>query len=195
MLNIPKSLNKFRTTVPGAGEVVDWVLYDTQRFDGGAQSLDYFLTTSTSKLVSNMKAAGQMPGNEAFVLRGLGVSIRPNLNDPTLLPTVTDVQNIIDAGVLRLNIGSKSYNEYPLYLLPDGSGASGIGFTNVDATDIQTACNGVPDPRNVYALSKPLVLEPSLSFNARIEWVNTVVLTATFAVRVMLFGEIARPIQ
>lgn len=195
MIPVPRNLRKHQVTVPNAGEWIDWVLYDTQVYvDATTVTLaNFFGNTRASIVDSNMETAGQMPGQKMFLLRGIGVEILPPLNTSATTAPMIDVIALTHLGALRLNIGSKSYAEWPLFLLSAGGGMHGLPYT-AGAT-VTYGTNGIADPRACYGLARPLLLTSSLNFNCQIEWAAAVNITANVRVRVLLKGELGRPIQ
>jgi hypothetical protein len=194
MIPVPRNLRKHQVTVPNAGEWVDWILWDTQIYtDNATTRLDFFLGTQASIVDGNMETGGQMPGQKMFLLRGIGVEILPPLNTSATTTPLADVVALIHHGAMRLNIGSKSYSEWPLYLLSAGGGMYGQPYTA--AATVTYGSNGMPDPRACYGLARPLLLTSNLNFNARIEWAAALNITANVRVRVLLKGELGRPIQ
>jgi hypothetical protein len=194
MLPIPQTLRKYQTTVPDSVEWVDWILYDTQIYtDNVTTRLNFFLGTQASIVDGNMETGGQLPGQKQFMVRGIGVEILPPLNTSATTTPMIDVIALVHHGAMRLNIGSKSYNEWPLFLLSAGGGTYGSPYT-AGAT-VTYGSNGIPDPRACYGLARPLLLTSSLNFSAQIEWAAALNITANVRVRVLLKGELGRPIQ
>jgi len=192
---VPRNLRKNQVTVPNAGEWIDWILYDTQVFtDNSTVVLDNFFGTVRASIVDgNMETAGQMPGQKMFLLRGIGVEVLPPLNSSATTAPLIDVIALIHQGALRLNIGSKSYAEWPLFLLSAGGGVFGNPYTA--GASVTYGTNGLPDPRACYGLARPLLLTSSLNFSCRIEWAAAVNITANCRIRVLLKGELGRPVQ
>jgi hypothetical protein len=192
---VPRNLRKNQVTVPNAGEWIDWILYDTQIYtDNVTTVLDGFFSATRASIVdSNMETGGQMPGQKMFLLRGIGVEILPATNVTATTTPMVDVIALIHWGALRLSIGSKSYAEWPLFLLSAGGGTYGQAYT-AGAT-VTRGNNGSPDPRACYGLARPLLLTSSLNFSCRIEWTPAQNITANVRVRVLLKGELGRPVQ
>lgn len=194
-LPVPRRLRKHQVTLPDVGEWVDWILYDTQVYVDNTTLVlaNYFGTVRASIVDGNMETAGQMPGQKVFFLRGIGVEVLPPLNTSATTAPLIDTIALIHTGALRLNIGSKSYAEWPLFMLSQGGGVYGQPYTA--GASVTYGSNGVPDPRACYALARPLLLTSSLNFSAQIEWAAAVNITANVRVRVLLKGELGRPIQ
>ena len=194
MIPVPRNLRKHQVTVPNAGEWIDWILWDTQIYvDSTTTRLDFFLATQASIVDGNMETGGQMPGQKMFLLRGLGVEVLPPLNTSATTTPLSDVVSLIHHGAMRLNIGSKSYSEWPLFLLSAGGGLYGNPYTA--AATVTYGQNGIPDPRACYGLARPLLLTSNLNFSARIEWAAAINTVANCRIRVFLKGELGRPIQ
>lgn len=192
---VPRNLRKNQVTVPNAGEWIDWILYDTQVYVDNTTLVlaNYFGAVRASIVDGNMETAGQMPGQKMFLLRGIGVDILPPLNTSATTAPLIDTIALVHQGALRLSIGSKSYAEWPLFLLSQGGGVFGQPYT-AGAT-VTYGSNGIPDPRACYGLARPLLLTSSLNFSCQIEWAAAVNITANVRVRVLLKGELGRPIQ
>lgn len=194
MIPVPRKLRRHQVTVPAAGEWIDWILYDTQVYvDNSTTRLDFFTTMPTNIVDSNMETPGQMPGQKMLLLRALGVVIGPALNTTAGSAAIADVQAIINQGALRLEIGSKSYSEWPLARLNAGGGVHGHSYTAGSSSAFAT--NGAADPRATYVLARPLLLTSSLNFKVRCEWASAINTAANCRVRVMLKGELGRPVQ
>jgi len=194
MIPVPKHIQKFATNIPAGFERIDWIFYDTQPFVANSTTiLDFFLSLQTSPIEGNLKTPGQISGQERFLLRGLGVDFLPASATSGTPLTANDVFAIMTKGALRLNVGSKSYAEWPLFLLSTGGGAFGPVF--VSGSTASYGVNGIPDPRACYALARPLLLDSSMTFSARIEWEGAVASSTNARIRVLLKGELDRPIQ
>jgi hypothetical protein len=191
---IPPQLLRHRVSVPGAGEWIDKVIWANQTYPAaGITFLDYFLTTSAVLFTSNMEAAGQLPGDKEFLIRSIGVQV---INSAAAAQTdIADYFSVIQRGVARLFIGNKDYSEWPIYLLPASGGVAGLRYTNTAATLGLVLSNGVPDTRNSYTLSRPLLIPRQLNFRVRLEWPAATAVTSDLIVRVLLKGEISRQIQ
>jgi len=131
--------------------------------------------------------------SEVGWIRAIGVEV---INTAAAAQTdIADFFSIIQRGVARLFIGNKDYSEWPIYLLPSSGGVAGMRFTNTAATLGLVLSNGVPDVRNSYTLSRPLLIPRQLNFRIRLEWPGATAVTSNFDVRVVLKGEISRQIQ
>lgn len=193
---IPESLYNHRTQIPGAAEVVDKNLWDTQTYlAAGSAALTFFQAGNASVAVTNMETGGQLAGGKSFLIRAIGVQVWPVDAAAWATATLTDINTLIQRGVLRLFIGNKDYSEWPLFLLSEGGGIAGSVTTGVAATDVAMIGNGVPDPRASYTLMRPLLLENQINFRARIEWPAAPAVAADKNVRVIFSGDMGRPIQ
>jgi hypothetical protein len=107
-----------------------------------------------------------------------------------------DCVQIINTGVFQLTIGNKVYNLEPLWCLTAGAGAFGILTEASTTLTASYAQNGIPDPRAVNTLSKPLFIGPQINFTARIDWPVTITLSAgNPTLCILLDGDLLRPVQ
>lgn len=190
---IPPSFFQAKTSVPDIGEIVDKVLWDTQTYPlAGITALNFFQVTNVNPAVTNMEAAGNIPGNKAFLVRAIGVQV---FSVAAAADIIADIWNVIHRGVGRLFIGNKDYSEWPLHQLSESGGVAGAIATGVAATEVNYVGNGVPDPRASYTLMRPLLIENQLNFRFVCEWPALGAITADVSVRVFLKGELARQVQ
>ncbi len=190
---IPPNFYKHLTTVPGAGEIIDKIFWDSQSYPlAGIASLDFFQVTNVNPIISNMEVNGAIAGDKIFLIRSIGIGLWTNAASQVAL---ADATYLINRGVARLFIGNKDYSEWPLHQLSEGGGVFGASFTNTLATTLINSNNGMPDPRCSYTLTRPLLIPRQLNFRVRIEWPAAAAVTAATMVRVMLKGEIGRQVQ
>jgi hypothetical protein len=147
--------------------------------------------------------AFQLAAPKAFLIRAIRffVKTRPQtVTTGTPLPATQagafdDVVQIINTGVFQLTIGNKVYNLEPLWCLTSGGGAYGV-LQSGSTISMSYAQNGIPDPRAVNALSKPLFIGPQINFTAQITWPATLTLTnGNPALCILMDGDLLRPVQ
>jgi hypothetical protein len=190
---IPESFFQAKTTLPDVGEWIDKAIWDTQTYlAAGSATLNFFRTTSVNPMISNMEAAGNIPGNKAFLVRAIGVQV---FTPAAAVDIIADLAGVINRGVCRLFIGNKDYSEWPIYLLSESGGVFGDISDGTAATLLANVGNGIPDPRASYTLSRPLLIENQLNFTARCEWPALGAVGADVSVRVILKGELGRQVQ
>ena len=190
---IPPSFFTAKTSLPDIGEWIDKVLWDTQTYvAAGVTTLNYFRTTNVNPMITNMEAAGNIPGKKAFLVRAIGVQV---FSVGAAVDVIADIANVIHRGVCRFYIGNKDYSEWPIYLLSESGGVYGAWDDGTAATTVQSAGNGIPDPRASYTLTRPLLIENQLNFTARCEWPALGAIGADVSVRVILKGELGRQVQ
>jgi hypothetical protein len=150
-----------------------------------------------------MEVAFQLAAPKAFLIRAIRFFVKQR---PQVVTTTTplpgaqagafdDVAQLINTGVFSLTIGNKVYNLEPLWCLTSGAGAFGVIATG--STSSQSyAQNGLPDPRAVNTLSKPLFIGPQINFTARIDWPATITTTnGNPSICILLDGDLLRPVQ
>jgi hypothetical protein len=205
----PAAFRRYNTQYPDA-EIVGWTLYDTLTYTSGTTvSLVFFNAVRATIDLSNMETAGQLAPPKAFLCRAISVyfKIRP---ESTAVPDAPDTQagavgnlvQLVNSGVLQLQVGNKIYAEYPLWALCSGGGPYGV-LAVVDIGAGQTIAGGevdfgtlgVPDAKNLLTLPKPLFIAPGINFQATITWPTALTLTRNLPIQVALDGEIIRPVQ
>lgn len=184
---VPPGLQSHAVVIPSSGEWIDKMLWDTQLYTSAVTTiLDFFQGLPANIENGNLDQAGIVGGNRYFVIRAIGVAFRTQ--------HVTDIRQLSKNGMLRLFIGNKDYSEWIISMLPQGGGAFGTVDTTNNAT-VQFGVHGVPDPRAIYTLARPLLIDANLNFRVRCEWPVAVTLSGNVNVTVMLKGEIGRNIQ
>lgn len=199
----------YRSQFGGAIEAIGGTLYDTVAYATGASVLlNFFNAVRNNLALSNMELAGTLASPKAFMVRAIRVAIlQPPMSMArtaagTVQPgAIANVALLLNTGVLTLTIGAKQYCQFPLWMLPAGSGACGIQASDGDVADpgeIQDmATNGEPDVFNVRVLTKPIFLGPQINFIAVLTWPAGVALAGGLNVniQVILDGDLLRPVQ
>jgi hypothetical protein len=205
----PKEYEAYNTQYGGQIESIGWKWWDTQTYVSGTtvQLTNFFNVRATQDL-SDMEVAFQLAAPKAFLVRAIRffVKTRPQIVTPagvsgSALGAFDNVAQLINTGVMTLTIGNKTYDLEPLWCLTAGGGAfgsmvmagTGGGPVNNYADYAQ---NGIPDPRAVNTLSKPLFIGPQINFNARIDWAAALTLQGgNVALCLLLDGDLLRPVQ
>jgi hypothetical protein len=187
-------------------EVIDAALWDSLLYTSATTTqLTFFNGTRATIDISNMRAAGQLPSPESFLIRSIRVYFknRPESTATAAAGSVqpdslNDIFLLVSTGVLTLNIGQKDYGIYPLSLLGCGGGPSGYMSVN-NVLIAGGACsygqNGQPDNRSVFALAKPVLLKSQINFNCTVTWPAAVTLIRNVNIEVVLDGDLIRAIQ
>lgn len=203
----PAQYEQYNTQYGGQIEAIGWKWWDTQTFTSASTTqLTNFFNVRASVDISNMEVAFQLAAPKAFLCRAIRVFYkrRPQMADsgaaaPTNFASLADdVSQLVNTGVMELTIGNKVYSQEPLWCLTAGGGPSivwsqaGAEAANITANYAQ---NGIPDPRAVNSLSKPLFIAPQINFSARMFWPAALTLTANTDITVLLDGDLLRPVQ
>lgn len=199
-MNAWETLRSKYGTLLAQSQTISWIWYDKLTYTSGTTTLLTFFNAVRATLdLGNMVVAGALQGMQAFVVKAIRVYCNREATLATALPTAAnDISRIIDSGILSFVVGQKNYGIWPLHALPGGGGvvANSAG-AGAEATDefVTNATHGLADPRSVYALEHPLLIEPQISFQAQIQWPAAVTLSADMQITVMLDGSLIRPVQ
>lgn len=190
---------KYGTITPQT-QIINWMWYDVQTYSSGNTTLlTFFNVVRATKNLGNMELAGALNAGQAFITRAIRVHFRRVPVLGTAAPFAsTDLALLADNGWLEFNVASKNYGRWPLNALPGGAGISqNAAAAGAEATDefLVYATHGVPDPRAVYTLSQPLLIDPQINFNVTLNWAAAQTLTGDVDIQVMLDGELMRPVQ
>jgi hypothetical protein len=199
----PPQYGQYNTQFQGNIETIGWKWWDTQTFTSGVTtSLTQFFNVRGTTDLSNMEVAFQLAAPKAFLIRAIRffVKQRPQTvttvaNGAAQVGALDDIAQLINTGVFQLTIGNKVYNLEPLWCLTAGGGAWGLLQTG-STVSVSYAQNGIPDPRAVNTLSKPLFIGPQINFTAQITW-PAVITTANGnpSICILLDGDLLRPVQ
>ena len=187
-------------------EVIDGALWDSLLYTSATTTqLIFFNATRATLDISNMRAAGQLPAPESFLIRSIRVYFK---NRPESCATaaaggvqpdsLNDIYLLIATGVLTLNIGQKDYGIYPLSLLGSGGGPNGYMAVNnvlIAGGAAGYGQNGKPDNRSVFVLAKPVLIKSQINFNCTVTWPAAVTLIRNVNIEVVLDGDLIRAIQ
>lgn len=181
-------------------QTISWIWYDKLAYVSGTTTLLTFFNAVRATLdIGNMELAGQLSGMKAFVVKAIRVYFSVETIEAAAVPGAgNDVARLINAGILQFTVGNKNYGTWPLHALPAGGGVySDMAGAGGEATNqFQSyAQNGLPDPRCVYTLEHPLLIEPQINFQTQISWPAAQTLTGNTDITVMLDGSLIRPVQ
>jgi hypothetical protein len=207
--DFPPEYRNYDTQYPGAKETIEWVWYDTQSYvSGTTTSLSFFTSLPSPRVVStsNMELAGQLAAPKAFFLRAIRFWVKQvprassvEANNSAQDGAFANMANLLNTGVYSCTIGAKNYGIYPLSVLTAGAGPAGVMSAATCATDgilVDYAQNGVPDPRAVFSLTKPLFIAPQINFEVTLTWPTAVTLEGGDTnLQIMWDGDLIRPVQ
>ncbi len=156
----PVALYRKNPVVAGIEYVQDWAMYDSVNI---AAATDFPTTTTLfatpvssgrTEAQTNMQLASVLPAPERFVVHGISCWIR---NDAVL----EDALNFQVNTIFDWKIGQKSYLKGVNALLTSGRGtvvnaASQVGTAPTGSSVVTSISNGVPDPRAIFTLTKPV---------------------------------------
>ena len=207
---MPSGIQSYRQYMAQFGNAIEQIggqLFDTLLLTSAATvRLTYFNAIRALPL-SNLQVASILPAPQAFMIRAIRVPIFVSVFNIARAATtniqtgpVNDMALLLNTGVLELTIGSKSYGQWPLWMLPQGSGPMASLASDGDTADPgavqQFATNGEPDLFNVRALSLPIFIPPQVNFQVDLTWPAVVTLAAGNPnIQVILDGDLFRQVQ
>jgi hypothetical protein len=157
-------------TVAGVEETIDQPIYDTVSIAASTAFTKTVLFQSPigqngkTLAQTNMVVGGQLQNPQYLELHSISVPIANNT-------TLVDLINILTLVSFTLTVGTKPMLQVPVWFLPAGCGAilnsvAGIGSTLPATAAVgYSTGNGIADPRAVFALSCPFVINTGESFN------------------------------
>lgn len=179
----------------GEPEAIPYIFYDTQTYvDNSSTSLTFFQTVQTDKTLGNLDQAGTLPSPNFFEIEGIhldflnvnaaGANPVGPLNDILLL------QNT-NRGMFVFNIAGKEYLRCPITALhPIGGAVAMIAGTTTADSPVTYALGGPID--GGFYVGKSLILQPTQSFSAQIQWSAASNTTGNVNLRVSLSGVLHR---
>jgi hypothetical protein len=204
----PAAYEQYNSQYKGQLEAIGWKWWDTQTYTSGTTtSLPGWFNVRTTPDLSNMEVAFQLPAPKAFLVRAIRfyVKARPRSVARAAATNpqpggVDDVTQLINTGVFVLTIGNKEYAKEPLYCLTSGCGVFGFmsaeGATADPGGIVDFGQNGLPDPRAVNTLPKPIFIGPQINFSAVVSWPSALTLAGgNTALTFFLDGDLLRPVQ
>lgn len=119
--------------VPDLADVQPWMYYDRLTASAGTSpgNLLFFttpLSSTKSKLDTNLKQAGRLPDPKHFLVMSLRFVFASKM-------VLADVQLMVDSYYTEFEIGDKIYSEGHLDLFPGGAGISGLAAYGVAGTN------------------------------------------------------------
>lgn len=200
----PPEYERYNTQYGGQKEVIGHMWWDTVAFVSGTTTqLTFFNAVRATLDLSNMEVAGQLAAPKAFLLRAprMFIKQRPEATvaaatAATQTGSLDDVAQLMNTGVATLTIGSKTYGQWPLWILLSGGGPGGIMQTGDIDVVAQYANFGPSDNRVPYILSKPQFIAPQINFNVVVTW--PAALTLALGNSNLCFGldgDLIRPVQ
>lgn len=205
--DMPAEYLQYDSQFQGRKESIGWKFWDTQTFiSGTTTSLIQWMNTRATLDLGNMAIPYQLAAPNAFFLRAIRLFFkhRPGSVDQSATTVVQtgrldNVAQIINTGVWTFKIGSKDYNQEPLWCLTGGAGAVGpLAVEGAEAVGVATdyAQNGVADPRAVNILAKPIFIRPGINFSGVMTWPAVITLAGGDVPLCILFeGDLVRPVQ
>jgi len=204
-VNVPPEYQRFSSIYGNEKEVLGWPLYDTVTYVSGTTlSLELFTQMRGNKSLSNMEAAGALPAPKSFLIRAPKFFLKQRPRSVAAAaatnPNTGATDNLIQLtndGVFRLTVGSKEYGFVPLWQLCSGGGVAAAMTQGGAGTGIiDYATLGIPDTRNVWSLSKPILIESQVNFKVELFWSAPLTLAGgNLDLQVMLDGDMIRAIQ
>lgn len=168
--NLHRLVRASNPTVAGVEETIDQPIYDSFSINANTAFAKTVLFQSPigqggkTLAQTNLVVGGQLQFPQRLELHAISVCIANNT-------TLTDLVNILSLVSFTLTVGTKPMLQVPVWFLPSGCGAvlnavAGIGsaLPATSAVAFSTG-NGVSDPRAVFALSCPFMIESGESFN------------------------------
>jgi hypothetical protein len=159
-------------TVAGVEETIDQPIYDSFSIAANTAFAKTVLFQSpigqNSKTLAqtNLVVGGQLQFPQRLELHSIAVWIANNV-------TLTDLVNIQTNCSFVLTVGTKPMLQVPVGFLPAGRGAivnaaANVGTVPAGSAPMFSTSNGIQDPRAVFALSCPFMIESGESFNVTI---------------------------
>lgn len=127
-------LRKYKNpVVPDLADVQPWLFYDRLKTAAGASpgNLLFFttpLSSTKSKLDTNLKQAGRLPDPKHFLAMAMRFVVSPDI-------APADLDLILKSYYIEFEIGDKIYAEGHLDLYPGGAGVSGLAAVSVAGTN------------------------------------------------------------
>ena len=181
--------------VGGGSDIIDWELYDTLSIPtaGTQVSFKFFQQSVGPNAITleqtNMDIPAQLPNGVRFVVQEI-------LCQPVMAATLTktdliDLVKVTGAGIITLNIGTRSYFQVPIL---NCVGGVLQGFSS--AFDAATALT-YAGPRSLVSgkLEYSPVLPSTFNFNCTLDYPTAPLPATAVRFRVALKGKLIRPRQ
>lgn len=206
--DFPPEYDRYNTQYQGRKETIGWVWYDTVTYTSGTTvAATMFNAVRATIDLSNMEVAGQFAAPKGFLCRVIRFYVKQRSRSVARAASTAaqtggmdNVAQLINTGVLTLQVGQKQYLRIPLWMLPSGGGATGQmavqGATADPGGAIDYGTSGIADPRAVYALSQPVFIAPQINFQVDLFWPAAITLAGgDTTISVAMDGDIVRPVQ
>lgn len=173
-------------------EIIDWWLYDTLTFASGDTSKKFLQQAGGAAGITregtNMDIPSQLPSGHKFVAQKIVLSLFP-VGAPTAAATLTDLRNIVNAGLATFQIGSRNYMEVPINNLIGGSlyGFGSDGAAVLQYAQGKSVVNG--------QLEYSPVIPQNYNFAVSLDWDTGPATTADVVLKMQIAGKLLRPVQ
>ena len=183
--------------VGGGSDIIDWELYDTLTIPtaGTQVSFKFFQQSVGPNGITleqtNMDIPAQLPNGVRFVVQE--ILAQPVINTTLLKSDLVDLVKVSHAGIITLNIGTRSYFQVPI-LNCIGGVLQGFAATAVGAANLETVYSG---PRSLVSgkLEYSPVLPSTFNFNCTLDYPTAPLPGTAVRFRVALKGKLIRPRQ
>lgn len=181
--------------VGGGSDIIDWELYDTLNIPtaGTQVSFKYFQQSVGPNGITleqtNMDIPAQLPNGVRFVVQE--ILAQPVMNVALGKADLQDLIKVVGAGIITLNIGTRSYFQVPIL---NCIGGVLQGFSS--AFDAATAVT-YAGPRSLVSgkLEYSPVLPSTFNFNCTLDYPTAPLPATAVRFRVTLKGKLIRPRQ
>lgn len=199
---IPQEWTSYVTQSALGLEVVPAVLYDVLTYtDNTTRDLNFFQQTNVAEDVSNMKAAGMLPNPQSFLIQNIRVFFRTAITtvDSGAAGALAGVENdkviLANTGIAKLEIGTKKYGPWPIWMLPASTFWKGaLTQAGAEAANLTQGYGQLDGP--LYPLFPNLMIAPLQNFMLQLSWPSAAVDTsANMVIQVMFDGQLARAVQ
>lgn len=199
---IPQEWTSYVTQSALGLEVVPSVLYDVLTYtDNSTRDLTFFQQTNVAESISNMKAAGMLPNPQSFLIQNIRVFYRTALTtvDSGAAGALAGVENdkiiLANTGIARLEIGTKKYGPWPIWMLPASTFWKGsLTQAGAEAANLTQGYGQLDGP--LYPLFPNLMIAPLQNFSLQLSWPQAAVdLSADMVIQVLFDGQLARAVQ
>lgn len=176
-------------------EAIPYIIFDTQTYtDNSTTQLTFFQTVQTDKTLGNLDQAGTLPSPNFFEIEGIHLDFL-NVNGAGATPVgpLNDILLLQNTGrgTLIFSISGKEYLRMPITAAHPLGGAVGTIAGTTTANTMEQYALGGPVDGGFY-VGKSLILQPSQSFSAQIQWAAAQNLTGNVSLRLSLSGVMHR---
>lgn len=183
-VKIPRAWDQYNSQDPNGFVLQHSQLWDTKTFTSGStRQLNFFNTANTQ--TSPDIGTNVFPYPQSVLVKAIGLFFKIN---PSLTPTLSnanqwpsrfdDICQIINAGVLTINLSKKSWGPFALWKLASGGGAhaylTGAGGTTPNAVNYANV--GIPSIDAAFRLIIPFVIPANSQATFVMSWPTTLTL-------------------